>query len=120
MSELDLEQLKRDSRGLRGTIAESLEDDTTGGISETNLPLLKFHGLYQQDDRDLRAERREARLEPLHSFMIRIRLRSEEHTSELQSRFDLVCRLLLEKKKIMVSENVDKQTRKIAPDDIVV
>src|SRR5438067_13397045 len=27
------------------------------------------------------------------------RLRSEEHTSELQSRFDLVCRLLLEKKK---------------------
>src|SRR5206468_8335269 len=30
---------------------------------------------------------------------IRRRLRSEEHTSELQSRSDLVCRLLLEKKK---------------------
>src|SRR5699024_11718587 len=29
-------------------------------------------------------------------------LRSEEHTSELQSRFDLVCRLLLEKKKIKI------------------
>src|SRR5437868_12635111 len=29
----------------------------------------------------------------------RTRIRSEEHTSELQSRFDLVCRLLLEKKK---------------------
>src|SRR5699024_12829012 len=31
--------------------------------------------------------------------------RSEEHTSELQSRFDLVCRLLLEKKKITNDEN---------------
>src|SRR5437868_13177961 len=31
-------------------------------------------------------------------------VRSEEHTSELQSRFDLVCRLLLEKKKIHVSQ----------------
>src|SRR5699024_12674759 len=30
--------------------------------------------------------------------------RSEEHTSELQSRFDLVCRLLLEKKKIIINE----------------
>src|SRR5699024_12021685 len=30
----------------------------------------------------------------------RIKVRSEEHTSELQSRFDLVCRLLLEKKNI--------------------
>src|SRR5699024_11518814 len=33
------------------------------------------------------------------------RLRSEEHTSELQSRFDLVCRLLLEKKKYKISPN---------------
>src|SRR5207249_10141047 len=31
------------------------------------------------------------------------RARSEEHTSELQSRFDLVCRLLLEKKKTMIT-----------------
>src|SRR5699024_12680646 len=32
------------------------------------------------------------------SLFLRLPLRSEEHTSELQSRFDLVCRLLLEKK----------------------
>src|SRR5438067_9706187 len=32
-------------------------------------------------------------------------VRSEEHTSELQSRFDLVCRLLLEKKKIKLSHS---------------
>src|SRR5437868_14598814 len=34
--------------------------------------------------------------------------RSEEHTSELQSRFDLVCRLLLEKKKTMVEQPTDQ------------
>src|SRR5437868_8118444 len=41
-------------------------------------------------------------LEPLHRdtspFPVEPKMRSEEHTSELQSRFDLVCRLLLEKK----------------------
>src|SRR5699024_12371989 len=37
---------------------------------------------------------------------LRMVSRSEEHTSELQSRFDLVCRLLLEKKKAMESEAV--------------
>lgn len=91
MSELDLEQLKRDSHGLRGTIAESLEDDTTGGITETNLPLLKFHGLYQQDDRDVRAGRREARLEPLHSFMIRIRLPGGVATNEQWQAIDALA-----------------------------
>lgn len=74
MSDLDLELLKRESRGLRGGIAAGVADNTTGAIAENDLPLLKFHGLYQQDDRDVRAERREARLEPLYSFMIRIRL----------------------------------------------
>src|SRR5207237_3760615 len=34
--------------------------------------------------------------------------RSEEHTSELQSHLNLVCRLLLEKKSIIISSNVDK------------
>src|SRR5699024_12469673 len=88
---IDLDQMNRDCRGLRGTIAESLEDDTTGGISETNLPLLKFHGLYQQDDRDLRAERREARLEPLHSFMIRIRLPGGVATNEQWQALDALA-----------------------------
>src|SRR5438067_6388305 len=40
--------------------------------------------------------------------------RSEEHTSELQSRFDLVCRLLLEKKKtqsVWVTMNYTNRTR---------
>lgn len=69
-----LEQLKADSRFLRGSIQESLADPLTGAISEDDNKLLKFHGSYQQDDRDLRDERRKQKLEPAYSFMIRARL----------------------------------------------
>src|SRR5437868_7859442 len=44
-------------------------------------------------------------------WFVLLRLRSEEHTSELQSRFDLVCRLLLEKKKKRTTKNPKKRTR---------
>ncbi len=69
-----LEQIKIDSRYLRGTIAEGLNDPLTGAISDDDNKLLKFHGSYQQDDRDIRDERRRQKLEPAHSFMIRARL----------------------------------------------
>jgi hypothetical protein len=46
----------------------------TGGISPSDQQLLKFHGMYQQDDRDVRLERQRQKLEPLHSFMVRIRM----------------------------------------------
>ena len=66
-----VETLKRGSRGLRGTLRESLGDAITGGLRESDTQLLKFHGSYQQDDRDLRDERRRQKLEPAYSFMIR-------------------------------------------------
>ncbi|MBK6435813.1 MAG: assimilatory sulfite reductase (NADPH) hemoprotein subunit [Rhodanobacteraceae bacterium] len=69
-----VETLKRGSRGLRGTLRESLDDAITGGLRESDTQLLKFHGSYQQDDRDLRDERRRQKLEPAYSFMIRTRL----------------------------------------------
>lgn len=69
-----LEQIKIDSRYLRGTIEEGLSDPITGAISDDDNKLLKFHGSYQQDDRDIRDERRKRKLEPAHSFMIRARL----------------------------------------------
>ena len=69
-----LEQIKIDSRYLRGTIEEGLNDPVTGAISDDDNKLLKFHGSYQQDDRDVRDERRKRKLEPAHSFMIRARL----------------------------------------------
>src|ERR1700733_10513829 len=68
------ERIKQKSDALRGTIAESLEDEITGAIREDDQALLKFHGMYQQDDRDRREERAEKKLERLYSFMIRLRL----------------------------------------------
>ncbi len=69
-----VEKIKSASRFLRGTLAESLGDAHTGAIREDDLVLIKFHGSYQQDDRDIREERRRQKLEPAWSFMIRTRL----------------------------------------------
>ncbi|MFI5124802.1 MAG: NADPH-dependent assimilatory sulfite reductase hemoprotein subunit, partial [Chitinophagales bacterium] len=77
MSENNLsgtERIKQASDGLRGTIKEGLADEITGAISEDDTSLLKFHGMYQQDDRDRRDERAEKKLERLYAFMIRLRL----------------------------------------------
>ncbi len=75
LSELhDNEQLKFDSHYLRGTIEASLADPVTGAVTDDDTKLLKFFGIYQQDDRDLREERRRAKLEPQYQFMVRVRL----------------------------------------------
>lgn len=69
------ETIKAESRYLRGSIAEGLVDPVTGAIPGDEAPqILKFHGVYQQDDRDLRAERRRQKLEPAYQFMVRVRL----------------------------------------------
>lgn len=68
-----LEALKHDSARLRGTLLESLADPVTGALRDQDLPLIKFHGSYQQDSRDVRDARRLAKLEPAYSFMIRTR-----------------------------------------------
>jgi len=69
-----LEHIKEQSRFLRGTIDLGLADRTTGSISEADTKLLKFHGSYQQDNRDVRDERRRQKLEPDYGFMVRVRL----------------------------------------------
>ena len=68
------EDIKLESNYLRGTIAEGLEDSSTGAISASDQQLTKFHGTYMQDDRDLRDQRKAQGLEPAYSFMIRCRL----------------------------------------------
>jgi sulfite reductase (NADPH) hemoprotein beta-component len=72
--ESPVETIKKASRGLRGTLVESLNDPLTGAIREADTQLIKFHGSYMQDDRDLRSEREHQKLEPAYSFMIRTRL----------------------------------------------
>jgi sulfite reductase (NADPH) hemoprotein beta-component len=69
-----VEAIKANSRGLRGTIVESLSNGLSGSIAEDDQAIIKFHGMYQQDDRDRRDERAEKMLERLYSFMIRLRL----------------------------------------------
>src|SRR3546814_11380203 len=68
------ERLKHDSDQLRGTIALDLLDRITGGVRFETTKLMKFHGIYQKDDRDIRDERRRQELEPAYSFMFRVRL----------------------------------------------
>ncbi len=68
------EGLKANSNFLRGTIAQDLVDSSTGAIKEENAQLTKFHGLYLQDDRDLRKERTKLKQEKAYSFMLRVRL----------------------------------------------
>lgn len=70
----DAERLKKESNFLRGTITEDLSDGLTGGFNGDNFLLIRFHGMYQQDDRDIRAERAEQKLEPRHAMMLRCRL----------------------------------------------
>ena len=69
-----LETIKEKSNYLRGTLNESLSDPLTGAIRSDDQVLIKFHGTYQQQDRDLDSERKRQKLEPLYSFLIRIRV----------------------------------------------
>ncbi len=69
-----VEIIKERSRFLRGTIAEGLRDSSTGALAEDDTQLTKFHGIYQQDDRDLRPERARKKLEKAFSFMARLRI----------------------------------------------
>ncbi len=68
------EQLKAESNFLRGNILRDLADHSTGGITEESSQLTKFHGIYAQDDRDLRNQRRKEGKEKAFSFMARIRV----------------------------------------------
>ncbi|KAF8884978.1 sulfite reductase subunit beta [Infundibulicybe gibba] len=68
------EHIKAASQYLRGTITEGLMDNTTGALAPSDTQLTKFHGIYQQDDRDIRDERQAQGVEPAFSFMIRVRM----------------------------------------------
>lgn len=69
----DVEDIKIRSNYLRGQLVEVLEDQLTGSIPEDENRLMKFHGSYMQDDRDLRNERKKQKLEPAYQFMLRVR-----------------------------------------------
>ena len=66
-----VEIAKEAGRGLRGTIAETLGSDAAH-FEEDDKQLLKFHGVYQQDDRDGRVQNRKAGLGKAWMFMVRV------------------------------------------------
>jgi sulfite reductase (NADPH) hemoprotein beta-component len=68
------ERIKEASDYLRGTLADGLRQEITGAISEDDAQLVKFHGMYLQDDRDLRPERTRKKMEKAFAFMIRVRV----------------------------------------------
>lgn len=88
------EYIKADSNLLRGTIEEGLQNHVTGALYADDTQLSKFHGFYQQDDRDLRAERKQQKLEPLHSFMLRARVPGGVCTTEQWLDVDKIAREL--------------------------
>jgi sulfite reductase (NADPH) hemoprotein beta-component len=77
-----VENIKTASQGLRGTLEQSLGDEISGAVREDDHALIKFHGMYEQDDRDLRAERAEQKLDKLYSFMVRLRIPGGTMTAE--------------------------------------
>ncbi len=86
------ETLKATSDQLRGTISASLLDRLTGAVTAPDTKLMKFHGIYQQDDRDLRDERRRQKLEPAYQFMVRVRLPGGVCTSAQWLKIDELAR----------------------------
>lgn len=86
------ERLKKSSNYLRGTIATGLLDRITGAVAADDTRLMKIHGMYQQDDRDLRDERRRQKLEPAYRFMIRVRLPGGICTPEQWLKLDALAR----------------------------
>ena len=87
------ERIKEASRYLRGTLADGLAQEITGGIVETDQQLVKFHGMYLQDDRDLRGERRRKKMEPAFAFMVRVRIPGGVLTRSQYLALDEISRL---------------------------
>ncbi len=88
------ELIKANSRYLRGTLKQSVADTATGALSPEDAQLSKFHGFYEQDDRDQRLDRQARFLEPHYSFMLRARLPGGVCTPEQWLAIDAVGREL--------------------------
>lgn len=91
-TESDVEVIKRESHGLKGTIRETLDSDATH-FSEADYQLMKFHGIYQQFDRDTQIERQKAGAEFDYSFMVRVAIPGGRLTAEQYVALDELANL---------------------------
>ena len=99
----DNERIKIESNYLRGNLVEGINDTTTGSFHPDEVQLVKFHGLYQQDHRDLRAERKQQKLEPLYSFLLRARLPGGVVTPEQWLEIDRIAEELTDAGSIRIT-----------------
>jgi len=97
MSVHSVEDIKQASGRLRGTLLESLANPVTGALADDDQTLIKYHGSYQQDDRDVRDERRRQKLEPAFGFMIRTRTPGGVVTPEQWLKLDAIATTFAER-----------------------
>ncbi|MGB5600364.1 MAG: NADPH-dependent assimilatory sulfite reductase hemoprotein subunit [Thiothrix litoralis] len=83
-----VEHIKDSSNYLRGNLVDDFHNPITGAISEDNVQLVKFHGSYMQDNRDVRLHRQDKKLEPAYSFMIRLRVAGGDLSAEQWVKLD--------------------------------
>jgi sulfite reductase (NADPH) hemoprotein beta-component len=88
----DVEEIKLRTNYLRGHLSAAFEDPITASITEDENRLMKFHGSYMQDDRDLRNERQKQKLEPAYQFMVRVRAPGGVVTPEQWLMMDRIAR----------------------------
>ncbi|HEY2909576.1 MAG TPA: NADPH-dependent assimilatory sulfite reductase hemoprotein subunit, partial [Gemmataceae bacterium] len=86
-----VEGVKENSRFLRGTIAEEFADVSLDHVSEANAQLIKFHGSYQQEDRDARKKRDKAGVGKAYMFMVRLKLPGGKLTADQYLAMDDLC-----------------------------
>ena len=77
-----VETHKTESRYLRGTLPEELADPAIDHLSDSNKSLIKFHGSYEQEDRDARKNRAKAGVGKAYMFMIRLKMPGGKLTAD--------------------------------------
>lgn len=85
-----VEHIKDQSHYLRGNLREDFQNPITAAITEENVQLVKFHGSYMQDDRDVRLQRQAKKLEPAYAFMIRLRVPGGHLSAEQWIKMDAI------------------------------
>lgn len=88
-----VEHIKDRSDYLRGNLVEDFQNPITAAVTEDNVQLVKFHGFYQQDDRDVRLHRQDKKLEPAYSFMIRLRVPGGELSAAQWLKMDAIANI---------------------------
>jgi sulfite reductase (ferredoxin) len=82
-----VETAKQGSQGLRGTLTETIRNQETPKFGKDDIQVLKFHGVYQQDDRDTRVRGQDRQ----YSFMIRAAIPMGALSAEQYLRLDALA-----------------------------